>query len=144
MEFEWEISKSERHTPLKTLIGIGVVSLLSAVYFFITQNYFASVLFIVAPIVIVFISLQAPDKFLGKVTQKGVRVNNKNYDYDSLEYFSIIQDNLILKVKEGGMKYFPIHQEDADKLRGALANYIPEKEHNETLVEVINRFLGVH
>ena len=144
MEFKWEISKSERRTPLKTLVGIGVVSLLSAVYFFIIQSYFASVLFIVAPVVIVFISLQAPDKFLGKVTSRGVRINNKNYDYDSLEHFSIIQDSLILKIKEGSAQYFPIHQEDADELREALINYIPEKEHEETLVEVISRFLGLH
>ena len=144
MEFEWSVSKKDRHMPWRTFIIIGVLSVIAAIYFFFKESYFATALFIIAPAVMVLTSLQGPEQTLGSITDKGVKINNTNYKYDFLEFFSIISDNLLLKPKDGDIMYIPINEEEDDEIRGVLSNYIPEKEYEEKFVDIVNRFLRIH
>ena len=144
MTFNWEITKSDRHMPWKTLLFIGLISLSSAAYFFVIKRYVAFALFIIAHIVMILTSMQGPDKTTGSVSSNGILINDKNYNYDSLEYFSIVRDYLILKPKEEKAQYFAIHEHDSDDLREVLSGYIPEKEHDENLIDIINRYLRIH
>ena len=144
MRFDWEIDKSEKHIPWKILIVIGLVSFSSAAYFFIVKSYFAFALFIIVPIVVLLISLHGPSKVIGNINQNGITINNKKYEYSSLESFAIIYGNLILKTKEGGAQYLPIHEEDGNDLREVLSEYISEKEYDESLIEMMNRYLRIH
>jgi len=144
MEFEWNVLKKDRHMPWRTLIIIGVLSVVAAIYFFFKESYFATALFITAPAVIVLASLQGPEQTLGSITDKGVQVNKTNYKYDFLEYFFIISDNLLLKPKDKDIIYIPINEEDGDEIIEVLSNYIPEKEYEEKFADIVNRFLRIH
>jgi hypothetical protein len=148
MEFEWKVSKKDRRLPIKTYIAISVVSVLIAVHFIFNENYFGAILFVIAPALLLIINTQGQRETVGKISEKEIRVNNHSYKYIDLDFFDIIDDNLVLKLKQQNGNdhavYVQIKHSDADKIENALYDYIPRKEYEESLTEITNRFLRLH
>jgi len=144
MEFNWEVAKKDRGLPIKTLILLSALSFAAAAYFLFNESYFAGALFIVMPIVVITSSINGPEVTETSISKNGVRVNKKLYTYEDLESFSIIQDDLILKREDEKTFYIPINMEDEDGIKNVLGNYIPEKEHEEGFLDMVNRFLQIH
>ena len=144
MDFSWEVFKKDRVLPLKTFIFIGVLSMGVGVYFFFEESYFAMVLFTIIPAVIILSSIQGPSVIQARVTEKGIRLNNKNYSYTQLKSFFVIHNRLVLKDGNNKTTYVPINPEEKEEVENALSNYIPQKEHEEGFVDIVNRFLHLH
>ena len=144
MDFSWEVFKKDRVLPLKTFIFIGVLSMGAGVYFFFEESYFAMVLFMIIPAVVILSSVQGPDVVQAKITEKGIHLNNKKHTYTELKSFFVIHDRLVLKDQNDKAIYMLINPEEKEEVENALSNYIPKKEHEEGFVDIVNRFLYLH
>jgi len=144
-KFTWQISKKDRVTPWGILSVLLVISLAAAVYQFLTENYFGAALFIVAPVIMFMVSTQGQKEFHCEITDEGIKANNKFYPFKKLDFFAIIADSLIVKVKkEKDVVYIPVHFEDTELIREKLSKNLREEEYEENLGEILNRLLQVH
>ncbi|MEX0877672.1 MAG: DUF5673 domain-containing protein [Candidatus Spechtbacterales bacterium] len=143
--FRWQISKKDRATPWGVLSILFVISLAAGAYQLLTENYFGAALFVVAPVIMFMVSTQGQKEFYCEITDEGIKANNKFYPFKKLNFFAIIADSLIVKVKkEKDVVYMPIHFEDAELIREVLSPQLKEKEYEENFSEIVNRFLRIH
>lgn len=141
---EWRITSEERGTPWGILSIVIAISGSVAVYFFFAQNYFATALFVIAPIVVVIAAALGPEEFVGRIEENAVLLNGRKYSYTDIEYFAIAGDELIIKQKNAAHKHFPMPPEHIEDIRNELSRNIEEQEHEESFGEIINRVLRIH
>jgi len=98
----------------------------------------------IIPAVVILSSVQGPDVVQAKITEKGIHLNNKKHTYTELKSFFVIHDRLVLKDQNDKAIYMLINPEEKEEVENALSNYIPQKEHEEGFVDIVNRFLYLH
>ena len=87
----WQVPEYEKHKRTKQwYIGAVVLDLLFLLYAFWTANFLFAVIIIVATIVIILFDSREPDMVNISLTDEGVVVGRKFYDYDELKDFVIV------------------------------------------------------
>ncbi len=131
----WEIPEYEKHERTKLwYITASVVTLLLLLFSFLTANFLFAVIIIVVAMVIIIHDGREPDMVEFKLTDEGVVVGRKFYDYDELQNFSIVykprQDvkNLYFEFKNSIKPRLSIPLENMNPLpiRKNLLKYLEE------------------
>jgi len=143
-EFSWKVLKQERPIPWKLLVVIAIFSFSVSAYSIFRVNYFAAALFFIAPVILFITITQGTNEHVCRITDKGIRVNNNFHKYSKIFFFSIVDNFLILKMKEGNAVYIPIKEEDGENIAKALSAYLEEDDYEESMGEVVNRILQIH
>lgn len=141
----WEISPPENKRTPWIIIGLlALVSIAIGIYLVIAEkNYFGAVLFMLIPSVILTTLLKKPRPITGKIDDEGIHVDNARYNYESVGYFSLMADTLVIQLKDAEAVHIPIHEDEGEMIRAHLAQHVEEKEHEESLTNIANRYLGI-
>lgn len=87
----WEIPEYDKHDRSKSwyiIATIAVIALLA--YSFLTANFLFAVIIIVASLVIVIHDGREPDMVYFSITDEGVIIGRKFYDFDDIKDFAIV------------------------------------------------------
>ena len=117
---------------------------------FTNQDSLMAAFLLLASLVLVLYSNKKPEITEIVISQNGVAVGNKIYYYKDLKSFWIHYNpgeakELSLELRKW---YFPylrilIENENPLTLRSFLIKFLPEKEHENSLVDIISRKLGL-
>lgn len=144
-KLSWKISKEDMGVPWTILGTIAFVSVLMAIYFTLSENYFAATLFVIAPAAIIITATQGPQEFSCQIDEKGIKMNKKEYRFSDIEYFSIIGSNLAIRPKEQRNHiYIPISYEIAEEIKDIVSEQVEEKDFDESLTDIAVRVLRIH
>ena len=83
-----------------------------------------------------------------EINEKGITVEKVQYPYTSLESFWVEENvglpKVLVKSKKVMMPYIilPIEGVEPSHIREYLAQYLPEEEHHEPLLQYVMEYLG--
>lgn len=147
--------EAEQRPLNKILLGIaGVVGIGVVIYFTLSGNYLATLLFWIAGATVGFTlydKRKNPRDLTCKIRTEGVQVNNDLYPYDSLKSFWIFYDpphhqELSLRSRApltGGYIKIPLGDADPVQIREMLLKFIHEKRQEEGLADALARTIGL-
>ena len=87
----WQVPEYDRHerTKLWYIIAI-IITLLLLLFSLFTANFLFAVIIIVAALVVILHDGREPEKVKVSLTDEGIVVGRKFYDYDEIKNFSIV------------------------------------------------------
>ncbi len=131
----WIVPEYETHERSKNwYILSSITALLLLLFAFFTANFLFAVIIIISAIVIILNDGQNPGKVRIILSDEGISIGKKFYDYDELDNFSIIFKpkagikNLYFEFKSAIRHRISIHLEKTDPLlvREYLLKYLTE------------------
>lgn len=144
-EFEYR----EKTTDWFWAVGIIVGS--SAIVCFIYGNTIFGLFLIIAGATMIINGAKPPELVDYELTQKGLRINNKIYNYEDFEAFYVLDDGfrapkLLLRTRRIVNPILIITIEtdyvDTEDVRSFLLDYIPEEEMHEPATVRIMEIIG--
>lgn len=150
--FSWlvdEFVKHERNSAwyIKAIIAAFLLLLFS----FWTSNFLFAVIIIIFALIVILHHDREPDKVKISLTDQGVIIGQKFYDFDEIKNFSIVYKpdidakNLYFEFKNALRQRLsiPLEKENPLPIRENLLKYLPEdKERTDTpLSEVLSKIL---
>ncbi len=128
--------------------AIIILTLAVAITSFILKNLIFGILTIISGFTIILYAIRRPLKVEFSITNRGVQIENKLYQYNDLESFWIHYDpptkkDISLKSKKLLMPYIkiPLGDEDPNTIRELLLRFMQEKEHIEPFMDILMRNL---
>lgn len=120
----------------------AVLSLAIIIFAILQKSPLMAIVFVLIAVIVYLFAQKEPKKIEFVVSKKGVKIDDKLYDYEDLESFWIFYDPprkkiLSLKSKKLLMPYIsiPIAKQNPVKLRKYLLEFLSEKEQEESFVE---------
>jgi hypothetical protein len=87
----WEVPEYEKHERTKAwYITASIIAVLLLLYSFWTANFLFAVIIIITSLVIILHDGQEPDMVRFSITDEGIIIGRKFYDYDEIKDFSIV------------------------------------------------------
>ncbi len=149
----WE---SEGHdSPIleskRLLVGVVSALILIVAYSIYTDSPFMAITFILIGMTGYLLLNQPAEPTEYMVTEKGIRVGHEFYGYESMLSFWIIEGHpqfpkhLIIDISGilTPRVHIPLEGNDSDVMRRVLLKYVPEEEHEPTIVDIIERILHI-
>lgn len=136
----------------KTRDWYWAVAILSAgvvVVSFITANFLLGVLALIAGFTIILYGSRPPQKVRFAINHEGVVIDKRLYNFEDLHSFWIHYDpphkkelGIISKKPFMPKISIPLADQDPNKVREYLLDFLEEEEHEESLAEAISHFFG--
>lgn len=151
LQITWQ-AQSFYSNPSKKYIYTMIFSLIIAgcILLFFKIDVLMAIFFILSSIVLSLYSQKKPEVIKILLDQRGVIIGEKEYYYKDLKSFWINYQpgnikELSLESKKWYMPYITISIEDKNPLsiRSILINHIPEKEHEESLIDLASKKIGL-
>jgi len=147
----WTVSEYDKHERTKGwYITASIVALLLLFYSFMSANFLFAVIIIVVALVVVLHDGQEPDKVKFSLTDEGVMIGRKFYDYDEIKDFSIVYKprqeikNLYFEFKTAVKPRLsiPLGKMNPLSIRENLLKYLPEdlERTDQPLSEALAKF----
>lgn len=131
----WAVPEYEKHErPKSWYIAASIVAVLLLIYSFWTANFLFAVIIIVASLVIILHDGREPDLVRFSITDEGIIIGRKFYDFDEIKDFSIVYKpkqgvkNLYFEFKNS-LKHrlsIPLQDKNPLKIREELLKYLKE------------------
>lgn len=149
--FDWE-APSFYYNPQKKYLSLLVMALMAgaAALLFYDRDTLLAIFLMLSSLVLVLYANKRPDMSKISVDQTGISINDRMYYYKELKSFWIDYSpngpkELSLEAKKW---YFPhikvsLEKEDPLELRSLMINFVPERIHEQSLVDYIARKLGI-
>ena len=147
----WE-APSFYFNPQKKYLSLIVIALVAGggAMFFFVQDTLMAIFMVLASLVLILYSNKRPEISRIRIDQSGIVVGNNEYRYNDLRSFWIHYypgniKELSLESKKWYLPYVKVSVEDQNPLiiRSLLMNFLPEKEHEHSLVDIIARRIGL-
>lgn len=130
--------------------ALGLLTIAGAVAAILFSDYLFAVIIVITGFVLALFASRKPDVVRFTLTQRGVRINEKLYPYQSLESFFIEElhheytPRLLLKSKHFfvPLLVIPLEGVDADQVHDYLLDFLMEEEHAEPLVHKVMEYFG--
>ncbi len=131
----WQVPEYEKHERNKSwYVLASIIGLLFLVYAIYTKNFLFAVIIIVVALIIILHDSREPDLIKVSITDEGIVVGRKFYDYDEIKDFSIVYKpkqgvkNLYFEFKNVIRQRLSIPLKDMNPLsiRENLLKYLPE------------------
>ncbi len=150
--FHWE-EKEFVYLPKtkKWLIWAGTISLVLVVASILLENYFLLFLLVIAGFSFFVHALKQPRNYFFSVAAEGLYINSKLVHFKDISSFWIFQKpfphppeiSLILKSKINNNLFIPVNKkQDLEALRSFLKKHLPEKEQQESFVDLLLGKIG--
>lgn len=149
-DFEWEApefpttkkDKSWFIIPAIITIALGIFALLSDSFLFLIA--------IILTFLVFYIYANKEPKIVKfKINEKGVEIDKRIYDFDSLRSFWLFYDppeqkELSLRSRRTFIPYIriPLDKENPNEIRKFLLKFLPEKRHRESVIDIWMRRIG--
>lgn len=130
--------------------ALGLIAVSGTVAALLFNNVLFAVLILFAAFVLALLASREPGEVTFSLTQRGMRVNDILYPYQSLESFAIdeISRDHIPKLIIEPKSFFtptlvvPLIGIDPDRIHDYLLDFLPEEDHVEPLTHRIMEWLG--
>ena len=131
----WQVPEYERHERSKVwYINASIISLLLLLYCFLTGNFLFAMIIIIVAFVIILHDGRQPERVQISLTDEGVKVGKKFYDYDEIKDFSLVYKprqeikNLYFEFKNviRPRLSIPLFDKNPLPIRNFLLKYLPE------------------
>lgn len=149
--FEWE-APSFYYNPQKKYLALVVIALMAGAValLFYDRDMLLAIFLMLSSLVLVLYANKKPDISKIKVDQAGVSIGDKIYYYKELKSFWIDYNphgpkELSLEARKWYLLHIKvsIEREDPVELRALMINFVPERVHEQSLVDLIGRKLGL-
>jgi len=148
-EISWEAFFHNK--PQKRSLNIFVsVLLIGALGIFIFGDPLTAIFLLLSSFVLIIYSNKKPEIRTVSVDRRGVLIGDVGFEYKDLKSFWIDYEpgedkELSLELKKWYIPYIKVALEDQNplELRAHLINFIPEKEHEKSLADIISKKLGL-
>jgi len=149
--FEWE-APSFYNNPQKKYLILVVVALLggAGTLIFYSRDILMAIFLILSSFVIVVYANKQPSSLRIVINNSGVVIDDTMYYYRNLKSFWLDYDphgikELSLEAKKWYIPYIriSIEKQNPVSLRSLMIRFVPEKEHEKSLVDLISRKIGL-
>ena len=149
--FEWE-APSFYYNPQKKYLALIVIALLTGAtaMLFYRIDTLTAIFLILSSLVLILYTNKKPALSKIIVSHAGVTIDDHSYYYKDLKSFWLDYDpygpkELSLESRKWYMPYIKVSIENQNpvELRSLMINFIAEKEHEKSLVDLISRKLGL-
>ena len=113
------------------------------------KNFLFAVLVVIAAFTIMLYGAKKPRIVSFEISGRGIKISKRFYPYEYLKSFWVQYDppfkkELSLESKKTFMPYLtlPLAELDPNIIRNYLIKLLPEKKHEESLIETIGHYLG--
>lgn len=137
------------HKPFAMVIAVFFV-LIGLAYIFFQNNILTAIFFFLISLIITIFTFKEKRTIFWEITRHGVTIDASFYPFRDLKTFWIeYQPNFIKEISFKSKKWhqgylkIPLQKENPLKIREFLLDFLPEERHEDTLVETINRKLGI-
>lgn len=150
MIFRWEAKEFEKITKTKEWFWAGaILGAALLIVAIIQKNFLFAIVVFLAGFLVYIYSLKEPKKISFAITNRGVVIGKRLYEYDNLKSFWIFYEPPRIKeLSVESKKHFvpriamPLDDADPVKLREALIRFLPEVKQEEDLSDIIARGVG--
>lgn len=150
-EISWEAA-SFYFNPQKRYLSLTVIALVTGgggILFF-RGDMLTSIFLLLSSLVLILYSTRRPEMSKISINQRGIAIGETMYYYKELRSFWIHYDpgslkELSLEAKKWYMPYVKVSIENKNPLviRSLLMNFLQEKEHEHSLVDILSRKIGL-
>lgn len=131
---EWEVDEYERHDrPRRWYVVMGIAGTALIAYALFVQNFLFALIIVLFAMVLFLQSHQVAPKVVIRVTDRGVGIQHRFYEYSELDNFFIIYQppevqTLFIDTKTSlrPRLRLPLLENDPNDLRFTLRQYLPE------------------
>lgn len=142
--FKWNY-KGE-NIDKKWQISISVFLVLCFALFLWQKNNFGAILILIILFLIFMLPSQKKEQYF-TILKRGVGIGNEVFPWENLESFWIFEDppELYIKNKKMFPSYLtlPLNKQDIGRVKNILLNYLPEKETERSINDIISKKLGL-
>lgn len=127
---------------------VGIISITISILSVVLGNILFAVLIIVGSFTLCLYASRPPELIPIKINQKGIRIKDLFYPYNSLESFWVEEEELHPRIIIKSQKTFSphivvlIHEIDPDDIRDMLLQYLPEEKQSEPFLEKLFIYFG--
>jgi hypothetical protein len=149
-EFKWKALEFPKKKKNKSWFIIpGLITIALGIFALLTDN----ILFLIAIVLTFFVfyvyANKEPRIIKFKINEKGIEIDEKLHDFDSLRSFWIFynppeQKELSLRSRKTFLPYIriPLDKENPNEIRKFLSDFLPERRHKEAVIDVWMRRIG--
>lgn len=149
-ELEWKALEFPKKKKAKSWFIIpGLITIALGIFALLTDN----ILFLIAIVLTFFVfyvyANKEPRVIKFKINEKGIEIDEKLHDFDSLRSFWIFynppeQKELSLRSRKTFLPYIriPLDKENPNEIRKFLSDFLPERRHKEAVIDVWMRRVG--
>jgi hypothetical protein len=115
--------------------------------YFLTKEYFATGTIVVVGIIVAIYARQKPRQVTYELSESGIRIGEKSYNYHLFKSFALIKDGLLNSVQLSPLKRFmpPISAyydaADEEKITDILGEHLPYEDAKPDRIESLSRRL---
>ncbi|PIU75186.1 MAG: hypothetical protein COS76_02080 [Candidatus Portnoybacteria bacterium CG06_land_8_20_14_3_00_39_12] len=150
MSFQWHTqNNTQQKTNKLWIVGLVVAGLACLIISFWQKNFILAILTILILFVIFQFNRKDNSTHIFSVSDQGIQINKKLYPYQFLKSFWIFYEpNGIQELSIESKKTIvplvkiPLYNQDPNEIRKFLLRYLPEKEQEESLIDIIAHRLG--
>ncbi|MBI2068912.1 MAG: hypothetical protein HYT67_02335 [Candidatus Yanofskybacteria bacterium] len=149
--FQWN-APSFYYNPQKKYLALIVIALMAGAValLFYDRDMLLAIFLMLSSLVLVLYINKRPGVSKIRVDQTGVSINDRTYYYRELKSFWIDYTpygpkELSLEARKWYLPHIKVslEQEDPLELRSLMVNFVPERVHEQSLVDFIARKLGL-
>jgi hypothetical protein len=130
--------------------ALGLIAVAGSIAALLFNNVLFAVLILFGAFVLALLASRHPEEISFALTQRGIRVNDTLYPYQTLDSFNVDElskdhtPKLIVEAKSffTPTLVIPLIGIDADRVHDFLLDFLPEEEHVEPLSHKIMEWLG--
>ncbi len=130
--------------------ALGLIAVAAAVAALMFNDVLFAIFILIAAFVLALFATRHPDKVRFAVTQRGVRINDVLYPYQTLDSFAVDElspnhtPKLIIQSKKllTPALIIPIEGVHADAVHHFMREFLPEEDHVEPLSHRVMEWLG--
>ncbi len=125
--------------------ALGIISLAMIVVSLLMKNFLFALIIVLATFLIYIQAKKHPRKIKITLTEKGVTIEEKNYDWSDFRSFWIFEApeirslSLLSKKITQPQIYIPLDEQSPEKIKEILIKFLPEKKQEESLIDAIAR-----
>jgi len=143
-EFEWQAPEFEKKAKTKSWFIIpAIITIVLGIIALLIENILFLIFIILAFLVFYIYANKEPRIIKFKIDEKGVEIDDRLHEFDSLRSFWIFynppdEKELSLRSKKTFLPYvrIPLADENPNEIRKFLLKFLPERRHRESLIDV--------
>jgi hypothetical protein len=147
----WRAPEYEKYEKSRQwYLYVSLVLLAVIAYAVYTDSPVMAITFILIGVVGYIFINRAPQVIDFAVTQEGIIIGREIYDFENIKSFWIFYEPHDIKVVSLHIKnklmpyiHIPIHEENPIEIRRLLLKYIPEEKQDPSLMDILERLIGI-
>ena len=149
-EFEWEAPEFEKREKSKSwFVAPAIIAIGLGIFALLTDSVLFLIVILLGFFTFYIYAKKEPRIIKFKINEKGIEVDNKLHDFDSLHSFWVFynppeEKDISFRSKKTFFPYIriPLADQNPNEIRKYLLRFLPEKHHHESIIDIWMRRVG--